>query len=114
MNRFLSMKRLGILFVSLFAVITTGTLTFQHFWMEPEIKCANQGQWYFAEEKRCVTPIYIPRITGRAPGVSRIEASEANIREVVKAEGDAARRDAANAADAASQRQTLNQTRPAI
>lgn len=114
MNRYLSMKRLGILFVSLFAIITTGTLTFQHFWMAGERKCAASGQWYFAEEKRCVTVLYIPRITGRPAGVSRQQASEANIREVVKAEDDATRRQAAAAADAAAQRQTLDKTRPAI
>lgn len=114
MNRYLSMKRLGVLFVGLFAVISTGTLVFQHFWMAGERKCAADGQWYFAEEKRCVTPIYIPRITGRPAGVSRLEASEANIREVVKAEDEAARREAAAAADATAQRQVLDKTRPAI
>lgn len=114
MNRYLSMKRLGVLFVGLFVVLSTGTLVFQHFWMAGERKCAAEGQWYFAEEKRCVTPIYIPRITGRAPGVSRAEASEANIREVVKAEDEASRREAAAAADTAAQRRTFEKTRPAI
>ncbi len=114
MNRYLSMKRLGVLFVGLFVVLSTGTLVFQHFWMAGERKCAAEGQWYFAEEKRCVTPIYIPRITGRAPGVSRAEASEANIREVVKAEDEATRRKAAQAADTVAQRDVLDRTRPAI
>lgn len=114
MNRYLSMKRLGILFIGLFAIITTSTLTFQHFWMAGERKCAAEGQWYFAQEKRCVTPVYIPRITGRPAGVSRLEASEANIRDVVKAEDEAARRQAAAAADATTQRQVLDKSRPAI
>lgn len=112
MNRFLSMKRLSILFLALFGVVTAGVLSFQHFQVDPDRECAESGQWYFADERRCVTPIYIPRITGRPEGVSRLDASEANIREVIEAEEKANRRRAAAAADTAAQRRTFEEGRP--
>lgn len=83
MNRFLSFKRLSILFVAVFAVMAGGTLLAQHFWIAPEQKCEKSGQWWYAEEGRCVTPIYIPNITKRAPGVTRAQASDEQNRELL-------------------------------
>ena len=86
MNRFLTMKRLSLMFFALFAVLVTATLLAQRFWIEPEEKCENQGRWWYAEERRCVTPTYLPDITGRPAGMSRAEASNAKNRELIEIE----------------------------
>lgn len=107
MHRLLTMRRLSIMFLSLFAVATAGMLTYQHFRIDPERKCAKNGQWYFAEEGRCVTPIYIPEITKRAPGVSREEASRQRNAEVYRLEEEVRREKARLAYEAAEQRRAL-------
>lgn len=107
MHRLLTMRRLSIMFVSLFAVATAGMLSYQHFRLDPERKCAKNGQWYFAEERRCVTPVYIPEITGRTPGVSREQASRERNAEVYRLEEDVRREKARLAHEAAEQRRAL-------
>lgn len=86
MTRYLTMRRLGILFGALFVVSLIGVFGYQALYVAPEQKCAKQGQWWYAEERRCVTPIYLPDITGRAEGVSRAEASNEKNRELVDIE----------------------------
>lgn len=112
MKRFLSMKRLSIMFVSLFTVSTGAMLIHQHFWLSPAERCESSGRWYFAAERTCVTPIYIPEITKREPGQSRVEASAARNREVVQLEAEAARQKAALAAEVRRQRDAAVSARP--
>lgn len=83
MHRFLSLRRLGILFFGIFGVMVTGLLVYQHFWLNPGERCEANGKWYDVSSRTCATPIYIPDITGRAEGVSRAEASTAKNRELV-------------------------------
>ena len=101
MTRFLTMKRLSLLFFSIFGVLVAGTLLVQRFWIAPAERCEKGGQWWYAAEGRCVTPIYIPDITKRAPGVSRAEASNEQNRELLTIEArlkaEKAARDAATA-----------------
>ena len=105
MNRFLTMKRLSLLFVALFGVSVAGVLTYQHFRIDPERKCEKSGQWWYAEENRCLTPLYLPDITGRAEGVTRAEASNEQNRELLEIEArlkaEKAARDAATARERA-------------
>ena len=105
MIRFLTMKRLTMLFLGLFAVMVAGTLLAQRFLLDPPQKCEKDGRWWYAEENRCITPMYLPDITKRAPGVSRAQASAEQNRELVeierKLEADAAARQAATARDRA-------------
>lgn len=84
MTRFLSMKRLGLLFVALFGLAMVGLFVFQHFYGEPREKCIAEGRWWYAEGRECVTPIYLPDITGRPAGMSREEASREKNRELVE------------------------------
>ena len=86
MNRFLTMRRLSILFFGLFAVLVAGAFAFQRFYVAPEQKCEGQGRWWYAEEQRCVTPTYLPDITGRPEGVTRAEASDQQNRELLAIE----------------------------
>ena len=86
MTRFLTMKRLGILFGFLFAVALAGVFTYQHFVVDPEDKCVAEGRWWYAEGRECVTPTYLPDITGRPAGMSRAEASNAKNRELIEIE----------------------------
>lgn len=90
MNRFLSMKRLSILFFGLFGVLVAGTLVFQSVWIEPGERCKRDGKWYDIESRTCAQPIYIPDITGRPAGVTRAAASAAQNRELVELERQAA------------------------
>ena len=75
MKRFLTFRRLSLIFATLFAVALGGLFLLQTYWIEPGEKCAKQGYWYDMETRICAQPIYIPDITGRAEGVSRAEAS---------------------------------------
>ena len=93
MSRFLSMKRLGILFISLFAISLAGMVTYQHFYVAPQEKCVAEGRWWYEAESRCVTPLYLPDITeigamnevwdawvapGNAPPRATVQAALAN------------------------------------
>ena len=86
MSRFLTTKRLGILFAALFGLSLAGVFTYQHFYVDPQEKCVAEGRWWYADGRECVTPLYLPDITGRAPGVSRAEASNEQNRELVEIE----------------------------
>jgi hypothetical protein len=86
MSRFLTMKRLGLLFAALFGLSMVGLFVYQHFYGEPREKCIAEGRWWYAEGRECVTPIYLPDITGRAPGVTREEASREKNRELIEIE----------------------------
>lgn len=98
MHRFLSMKRLTILFFSVFAVLVTGTVVFQSYWLDPGERCEKDGKWYDVESRTCAVPIYIPDITGRPAGVTRAEASNAKNRELLGLEREVANeRQAVNA-----------------
>ena len=86
MNRFLTMRRLTILFVGLFAVLVLGALAFQRFYVAPADACEQSGRWWYAEGRECVQPIYLPDITGRPAGVTRAEASDEQNRELLAIE----------------------------
>ncbi|CAN5325805.1 hypothetical protein BH10PSE2_BH10PSE2_06950 [soil metagenome] len=86
MKRFLTIRRLSILFVALFGVALLGVFLTQHFYYGPEKKCLEQNRWWWAEERQCVTPTYLPDITGRPAGMSRAEASAEKNRELVAIE----------------------------
>lgn len=90
MKRFLSFRRLSIIFAGLFAIMLVGLFAFQYFWVEPGEKCARKGHWYDMETRICAQPIYIPDITGRPEGVSRAEASAAMNKDLVDKEAQLA------------------------
>ena len=107
MNRFLTMKRLSLMFVVLFGLSVSGMLAYQHFRIDPERKCEKSGQWWFAEENRCLTPLYLPDITGRPEGVSRAEASNEQNRELLEIEARLAQEKAARDAFIARERASV-------
>jgi len=86
MNRFLTMRRLSILFFSLFAVLVLGAVAFQRFYVAPADACEQSGRWWYAEGRECVQPISIAEITGRPIGVTRAEASNEKNRELIAIE----------------------------
>lgn len=90
MKRFLTIGRLSILFAALFIVSLGGLFAWESYYKAPADRCAEKGQWWYPEERRCLTPIYLPDITGRAPGVSRAEASAQKNRELVQLEHEIA------------------------
>lgn len=75
MKRFLTIRRLSIIFFSLFAVTLAGVFVLQRFWVDPGDRCTTKGYWYDLETRICAQPIYIPDITGRPAGTTRAEAS---------------------------------------
>ncbi|CAN5395017.1 hypothetical protein BH09PSE1_BH09PSE1_31130 [soil metagenome] len=111
MTRFLTMKRLGILFCSLFAISLAGVFAYQYFVIDPEEKCVAQKRWWYAEESRCVTPTYLPDITGRPAGVSRAEASNEQNRQLVELEHKMAAEEAARQAQTDRDRATVESKR---
>ena len=86
MNRFLTMRRLSILFFGLFAVFVAGAFAFQRFYVAPAEQCEQSGRWWYEEGRECVQPIYLPNITGRPEGVTRAEASNEQNRELLAIE----------------------------
>jgi len=105
MHRFLSMKRLTILFFSVFAVLIAGTVVFQSVWLDPGERCVKEGNWYDVESRTCAVPIYIPDITGRPAGVTRAEASAEKNRELLALEREVANEQRAVNAQIEKQRQ---------
>lgn len=99
MRRFLTFPRLALMFSVLFALSVGGLLLFDRFWIGPEKACEQSGRWWYPEERRCLTPIYLPDITGRPEGVTRQEASDEANRELLVIEDRLeAERDARDAA----------------
>jgi hypothetical protein len=92
---YLSFKRLGFIFLAIFAVLMVGVLAFERFWVAPGDRCEAEGGWYDRETRTCAQPIYIPDITGRQPGESREAASRRNATELVQLERRIAAREAA-------------------
>ena len=86
MNRFLTTRRLSILFFGLFAVCVAGAFAFQRFYVAPADACAQSGRWWYEEGRECVQPIYLPDITGRPAGVTRAEASNEQNRQLLAIE----------------------------
>jgi hypothetical protein len=98
MNRFLTMRRLSILFFGLFAVLVGGAVAFQRFYVAPAEACERSGRWWYEEGRECVQPIYLPDRTGRPAGVSRAEWSDQKNRELLAIEDRLAAEKAARAA----------------
>lgn len=111
MNRFLTPRRLGVLFALTFAVMMGGVLVLQRFWVEPGDRCEAEGKWYDIETRICAKPIYIPDITGRPAGTTRAEASAARNAELVQIERRIAAERHARDADADAQRRRLAETK---
>lgn len=107
MTRFLTTKRLGILFAVLFSLSLAGVFTYQHFYVDPEKRCVAEGRWWYEDGRECVTPLYLPDITGRPAGVSRAEASREKNRELVEIEHRLAAEKAALAAQTQRDRARL-------
>ena len=85
-NRFLKPARLGVLFFAIFGVLVAAVGVYQVYWAQPGARCEKDGRWWWAEERRCITPVAIADITGRQPGQSRADASADNNRELVAIE----------------------------
>lgn len=107
MHRFLTMKRLSILFVGVFGVLLAGVAVRQVYWKAPGDRCEASGRWWDPDARICAQPLSIAEITGRPIGVSRAEASDRKNRELIAIEDRLRARDAAVAADADRQRQAL-------
>lgn len=104
MNRFLTMRRLSILFIGMFAVLAAGAFAYQRFYVAPEDACTQSGRWWYEEGRECVQPIYLPDITGRPAGVTRAEASNQQNRELLAIEDRLAAEKAARTAATARDR----------
>ncbi len=86
MKRFLTIRRLSVLFFGIFSLMIAGVFVFQRYWMEPGERCEAEGKWYDIESRICAQPISIAEITGRPIGVTRAEASAEKNKELVAIE----------------------------
>lgn len=107
MKRFLTFRRLTTAFLILFAVLVVGIVVLQQFWVDPGRRCEASGRWYDISTRVCAQPIYIPDITGRAPGESRAEASNRGNQELLELEAEAARQQQAIDAEVERQRAAI-------
>jgi len=98
MNRFLTMRRLTILFGGMFIMLVLGAVAFQRFYVAPADACEQSGRWWYAEGRECVQPLYLPNITGRPAGVTRAQASDDQNRELLVIEDRMAAEKAARTA----------------
>jgi hypothetical protein len=72
----LTITRLKLFFLVLFALGTMGIWAYQIFYVWPAQKCDDRGAWWDRKGRTCATPLYIPSLTGRPAGMSRKEWSE--------------------------------------
>ena len=107
MHRLLSMKRLSILFLSIFAVLLAGMFAYERLVVAPGDRCEAGGKWWDAEGKVCAQPISIAEITGRPNPGERAAASAEKNRELVAIENRLAAEQRARDADADRQRAAL-------
>ncbi|MBN9480920.1 MAG: hypothetical protein J0I52_11830 [Bordetella sp.] len=111
MKRFLTIRRLSIIFFTLFAVTLAGVFVLQRFWVDPGERCSAKGYWYDLETRICAQPIYVPDITKRPEGMSRAEASAEANRDLVKLEEQIAADKRARAAATEAERQRVEDLR---
>ena len=107
MHRLLSMKRLSILFLSIFAVLLAGMFAYERLIVAPGDRCEAGGKWGDPESQVCDQPISIAEITGRPNPGERAAASAEKNRELVAIEDSLAARKRARDADADRQRAAL-------
>ena len=108
MNRLLTMKRLSILFLSIFAVLLAGMFAYENLVIAPGDRCEAGGKWWDPQGRECAQPISIAEITGRPNPGERAAASAAKNRELVAIEGRLATERRARDADAERQRAALS------
>ena len=85
MHRLLSMKRLSILFLSIFAVLLAGMFAYERLVVAPGDRCEAGGKWWDPETRVCAQPISIAEITGRPNPGERAAASVARSMPVTEA-----------------------------
>ncbi|WP_292065389.1 hypothetical protein [Brevundimonas sp. UBA7664] len=107
MHRLLTMKRLSVLFLSLFAVLLAGMFAYENLVVAPGDRCEDGGKWWDAETRICAQPISIAEITGRPNPGDRAAASDAKNRELLAIEDSLAAQRAARDADRERQRVAL-------
>jgi hypothetical protein len=107
MHRLLTMKRLSILFLSIFAVLLVGVFAYERLVVAPGDRCEAGGKWWDPEARTCAQPISIAEITGRPNPGERAAASAAKNRELVAIEDSLAAQQRARDADADRQRIAL-------
>ena len=107
MQRLLTMKRLSVLFLSIFAVLMAGMFAYERLVVAPGDRCEAGGGWWDPEGKECGRPISIAEITGRPNPGERAAASAEKNRELVAIEDTLAAQRRARDADAERQRVAL-------
>ncbi|RZJ02856.1 MAG: hypothetical protein EON89_13780 [Brevundimonas sp.] len=107
MHRLLTMKRLSVLFLSIFAVLVGVTLIYQNLVVAPGERCEEGGKWWDSESRICAQPISIAEITKRPIGVSRAQASDEKNRELIRIEDALNAQKTARDMDADRQRAAL-------
>ncbi len=107
MHRLLTMKRLSVLFLSIFAVLMAGMFAYEKLVVAPGDRCEAGGKWWDPQTKVCAQPISIAEITGRPNPGERAAASAEKNRELVAIEASLASQQRARDADAERQRVAL-------
>ena len=107
MHRLLTMKRLSVLFLSIFAVLLAGMFAYERLVLAPGDRCEANGQWWDPQTRICAQPLSIAEITGRPNPGERAAASAAKNRELVAIEDSLAAQRRARDADADRQRAAL-------
>lgn len=107
MMRLLTMKRLSVMFLSLFAVAMAVMFTWEALVVAPGDRCEEGGKWWDPDTRTCAQPISIAEITGRPNGQTRAEASDAKNRELIAIEDSLAARQQARDDDRERQRAAL-------
>ncbi|WP_372707045.1 hypothetical protein [Brevundimonas sp.] len=107
MLRLLSMKRLSIMFLSLFAVALAGIFAWEALVIAPGDRCEAGGQWWDPDTRTCAQPLSIAEITKRPIGQTRAQASDAKNRELIAIEDGLAAQQVARDADRERQRAVL-------
>ena len=107
MHRLLTMKRLSILFLSIFAVLLAGMFAYENLVVAPGDRCEAGGKWWDPEGRECAQPISIAEITGRPNPGERAAASAEKNRELVAIERRLAVERTARAAAIERDRQAL-------
>ena len=107
MHRLLTMKRLSVLFLSIFAVLLAGMIAYENLVIAPGDRCEEGGKWWDPRGRVCAQPVSIAEITGRPNPGERAAASAEKNRELVAIEDSLAAQQKARDADADRQRAAL-------
>jgi hypothetical protein len=68
--------RLKIIFLLIFAISSVGVFAYHYYYVWPRDRCESAGKWWEPGGRVCAQPIMLPKLTGRPFGSAPLTAPQ--------------------------------------